>query len=118
MVSRERHRVFNADEAVTVKDEGELGIEVQRVVNADTGEVKLYCPSSQREKKEQGIQALFSERFEAELEKLAAGLSKKGTVKRYAKVLERFGRLKQKYARAAQYYDVTVGRCQGRCRII
>lgn len=58
--------------------------------------------------KEQSIQALFSERFEAELQKLATGLHKKGTVKRYEKVLERLGRLKQKYARAAQYYDVTV----------
>lgn len=108
VVSRERHREFNAEEAITVKDQGELGIEVQRVVNADTGEVKLYCHSSQREKKAQRIHARFSERFEAELEKLAAGLGKKGTVKRYAKVLERLGRLKQKYARAAQYYDVTV----------
>ncbi len=29
-------------------------------------------------------------------------------MKNYAKVLERLGRLKQKYARAAQYYDVSV----------
>jgi transposase len=108
VVSRERHREFNAEEAVTVKDQGELGIEVQRVVDADTGEVKLYCHSSQREKKEQSIQALFSERFEAELQKLATGLHKKGTVKRYEKILERLGRLKQKYARVAQHYDVTV----------
>lgn len=118
VVSRERHREFNADEAVTVKDEGELGIEVQRVVNADTGEVKLYCHSSQREKKAQHIHARFSARFEAELEKLAAGLGKKGTVKRYAKVLERLGRLKQKYARAAQYYDVTVAHDEKRDQAI
>ncbi|MGF1613379.1 MAG: hypothetical protein ACFCVA_05530 [Gammaproteobacteria bacterium] len=58
VVSRERHREFNADEAVSVKDEGEGDIQVQRVVDADTGEVKLYCHSSQREKKEQSIQAL------------------------------------------------------------
>ena len=83
MVSRERHCQFNADEAVTVKDEGEFGGQVERVVNADTGECKLACQSSQREKKEQGIQALFSERFEVDLAKLAAGLAKKGTVKRY-----------------------------------
>ncbi|MFZ0256049.1 MAG: IS1634 family transposase, partial [Gammaproteobacteria bacterium] len=108
VVSRERHREFNADEAVSVKDEGEGDIHVQRVADADTGEVKLYCHSSQREKKEQGIQALFSERFEAELQKLATGLHQKGTVKRYEKVLERLGRLKQKYARVAQHYDVTV----------
>ncbi|MGC1952970.1 MAG: IS1634 family transposase [Gammaproteobacteria bacterium] len=108
VVSRARHREFNADEAVRVRNEGELGIEVQRVVDADTGEVKLYCHSSQREKKEQGMQPLFSERYEAELAKLAAGLAKKGTVTRSDKVLERLGRLKQKYAGAAQHYDITV----------
>lgn len=108
VVSRQRHREFNADEAVAVKDEGELRIQAQRVVNPDTGEVHLYCHSSQREKKAQSIEALFSERFEAELQKLASGLHKKGTVKRYDKVLERVGRLKQKYARAAQYYEVSV----------
>nr|MBS0020894.1 IS1634 family transposase [Gammaproteobacteria bacterium] len=116
VVSRARHREFNADEAVSVRNEGELGIEVQRVVDADTGEVKLYCHSSQREKKEQGIQALFGERYEAELAKLAAGLAKKGTVKRYDKVLERLGRLKQKYARVAQHYDITVEHDEARER--
>jgi transposase len=78
------------------------------VSNAETGEVELYCHSSQREKKEQGIAELFAKRFESALEKLAEGLHRKGTVKRYDKVLERLGRLREKYARAAQYYDVTV----------
>jgi transposase len=78
------------------------------LVNADTGEVELYCHSSQREKKEQGIAELFAKRFEAALTKLAEGLHKKGAVKRYDKVLERLGRLREKYARAAQYYDVSV----------
>jgi hypothetical protein len=67
----------------------------------------LYCHSSQREKKEQGIQEVFAKRFEASLEKLASGLHKKGTVKHYDKVLERLGRLKQKYSRAAQHYEVS-----------
>jgi hypothetical protein len=108
VVSRRRHREFDAEQAVAVKDEGDWCIQVQREVNANTGEVALYCHSSEREKKDQSIQALFSERFEAELEQLAASLHQKGTVKRYDKVLERVGRLKQRYARAAQYYDVTV----------
>ena len=91
-----------------VKAEGDLRVQAQRVVNADTGEVELYCHSSQREKKEQGIAELFAKRFEDALEKLAGGLHKKGTVKRYDKVLERLGRLKEKYSRAAQYYEITV----------
>ncbi len=50
----------------------------------------------------------FAERFETALQQLANGLSKKGTTKRHDKVLERIGRLKEKYALVAQYYDITV----------
>jgi transposase len=108
VVSRKRHREFDPDGAVLIKEDGDLTIRAQRRVNAETGEVELYCHSSQREKKEQGIAELFAKRFEAALEKLAEGLHKKGTVKRYEKVLERLGRLRQKYSRAAQYYEVRV----------
>ncbi len=108
VVSRKRHREFDPEQAVRVKDEGEHRVEVQRVVNEDTGEVELYCHSTQRENKERGIDKLFSERFEAALTKLHEGLSKKHNVKRYDKVLERIGRLRQRYSRAARYYDVTV----------
>ena len=108
VVSRKRHREFDPDAAVLITQGDALTIRAQRRVNADTGEVELYCHSSQREKKEQGIAELFAKRFEAALEKLAEGLHKKGTVKRYEKVLERLGRLREKYARAAQYYEVSV----------
>lgn len=108
VVSRKHHREFNPDEAVRVKAESDLRVQVQRIINADTGEVELYCHSSQREKKEQGIAELFAKRFEDALEKLAGGLHRKGTVKRYDKVLERLGRLKEKYSRAAKYYEITV----------
>ncbi len=61
-----------------------------------------------REQKEQAMQDRFAERFEAALQSLADGLPKKGTIKRYDKILERIGRLKEKYAGAAQHYEVTV----------
>ena len=108
VVSRRRHRQFDEDRAVWIKNDGEHRVQAQRVDNPTTGEVELYCHSSQREKKEKGIQELFAKRFEGALEKLAAGLHKKSTVKRYDKVMERIGRLKQRYARAARYYDITV----------
>jgi transposase len=108
VVSRKRHRQFNAEEAQVVKDQGEHLVQVNRVVNSDTGEVELYCHSSQREKTEQGIEDLYAKRFETELEKLAGGLHKRGTVKRYTKVLERVGRLKQRYSRASKCYEVSV----------
>lgn len=108
VVSRKRHRQFDPDAAVVIKEEDDLCIRAQRVVNAETGEVELYCHSSQRELKEKGIAERFAKRFEDMLQKLADGLHKKGTVKRYDKILERIGRMKEKYPRAAQYYDVSV----------
>jgi transposase len=80
------------------------------VLNAERGEVELYCHSTQREQKERGIAERFAQRFEAALQTLADGLHKKRTVKRYEIVLQRIGRLRQKYPRAAQYYDITVER--------
>jgi transposase len=78
------------------------------VVNTETGEVELHCHSQAREQKEQAMQDRFSERFESALQSLSDGLSKKGTTKRYDKVLERIGRLKEKYRRAAQHYEIRV----------
>ena len=108
VVSRKRQREFDPQAAVLIKQDEDVTIRAQRRVHADTGEVELYCHSSQREEKERAIANLFAQRFEAALAKLAAGLHQKGTVKRYDKVLERLGRLREKYARAAQYYEVTV----------
>ena len=68
VVSRKRHRQFNEADAVLNKDTDDLRVHVQRVVNAQ-GEVELYCHSSLREKKEQGIHQRFTKRYEAALEK-------------------------------------------------
>lgn len=108
VVSRKRKRDFDEDNALVVKELPGQTVKVQRVANEDTGEVELYCHSLLREKKEKAIQDRFAERFEAALQSLAEGLNKKGTTKRYDKILERIGRLKEKYARAAQHYDITV----------
>jgi transposase len=108
VVSRRRKRDFDADHAQVVKASADRTVRVQRVVNEDTGEVELYCHSLLREHKEQAMQNRFAERFEAALQRLADGLRKKGTVKQYEKILERIGRLKHKYAGAAQHYDVIV----------
>ena len=52
----------------------------------------------------------FIKRFEDTMQKLAEGLYKKGCVKKYDKVLERIGRIKQKNSKASKQYKVTVGR--------
>lgn len=108
VVSRKRKRDFDEDKATIVKDIPGQTVKAQKVILEETGEVELYCHSQLREKKEQAIQDSFAEKYEAALHSLNSGLSKKGTTKTYSKVLMRLGRLKEKYARAAQHYDVTV----------
>lgn len=108
VVSRKRKREFDINEAITVKETPGQQVKIQRIINKDTGEVELYCHSERREKKEQAIQDRFARRFEKALQTLADGLHKKGTIKRYDKVLERIGRLKEKYARVAQHYAIKV----------
>jgi transposase len=108
VVSRKRKRQFNEEKAQTIKDVPGQKVRAERVINPETGEVELYCHSQLREKKEQAIQDLSTARLETALQKLADGLSKKGTTKRYDKVIERVGRIKQKHSRAAQHYDIEV----------
>ena len=108
VVSRKKKRQFDADSAIVIKDIPGQVVKVQRVINKETGEVELYCHSQLREKKEQAMQDSFTTRFETALQNLADGLNKKGCAKRYDKILERIGRLKEKYARAAQHYAITV----------
>lgn len=113
VVSRKRHRQFDEAQAHTIKETSDNRIKIQRVVCPSGDEVELYCHSEQREKKENGIHENFTRRFEQALDKLSAGLHKKRTIKNYDRILERIGRLKQKYTRVAQHYEIRVEEDKG-----
>ncbi len=106
VVSRSRHRQFDEQQATLIKDDGKVRIQIQRVVDEASGEVRLYCHSSRREQKDRAIQRRFSQRLEEALQQLGEGLHKKGCVKQYDKVLTRIGRLRQRYSSVARYYDI------------
>lgn len=108
VVSRKRKREFCEQEAVVIKSTDECTISAHKKINEETGETELYCHSTRREEKEQAILDLSSTRFEEELKKLHAGLHKKGCTKKYDKVIEKLGRLKEKFSRSAQHYKVSV----------
>jgi transposase len=84
----------------------------QRLIRAaivkDAGEIELYCHSSAKEIKEEGIKNLFEKRFEDELAKTQAALSKKHGTKRYDKVVEKIGRLKERFKRVARRYEIEI----------
>ena len=54
------------------------------------------------------MKKLFKQRFELELKKLSEGISKVKGRKKYAKVLEKVGRLKEKHKRISGCYEITV----------
>ena len=90
----------------------ELKVKLAIVENASTdGEVSreafLLCHSPQKEIKEKQIAEKRMQRFEAELEQINAGLTRPRTQKKYGKIMERIGRLKQRYG-LGNCYDIEI----------
>ncbi len=106
VVSRKHHRQFNEQEAVVVKQDRDYTVKAQKILDAENNEILLYCHSSKREKKEQAINDRFTANFEEALTNLESGLHKKRCLKKYDKVLEKIGRLKQQYSKAAKHYNI------------
>ena len=76
--------------------------------NRQTDELELYCHSIDKEKKEESIKNKFQQRFEAELLKAHNALQLKNGTKRYDKVVERIGRLKERFKLVSHQYQVTI----------
>jgi len=108
VVSRERTRHFDPEQAVETLTASEETIRLQRVVSEDGGEVRLHCHSAGREAKETAITGGFVKRFEAGLTRLAEGLSKPRGQKQLATIQQRIGRLKNSSHGIGQHYEITV----------
>lgn len=108
VVSRKYHRQFNEEESVVVKEDNNGTVKAQKVIDPENNEVLLYCHSTKREKKERAISDRFTTRFEESLKHLEAGLNIKRRLKKYDKVLEKIGRLKQQYSKVSKLYRINV----------
>ncbi len=108
VVSRKRHVEWDEELSQIVRVQGTNEVRIYSKPSDDGEEVELYCRSSSRAAKEVAIDSLFQQRFETQIQALADGLTKKGSTKRYDKVLQRVGRLQEKYARVAQHYTIEV----------
>lgn len=75
-------------------------------------EALLLCHSPHKEAKERQIIERRLEKFEAAIEQLAAGIKKPRTSKKYGKIMERIGRLKEKYY-VGDYFDIQVSERDG-----
>ena len=109
VVSRLRERQFDPALAIEVQSAGDVTIKIQRVLDAQ-GHALLYCHSPAREQKDRAIDAAKAAGFEAVLLRLVAGLSKPRGTRDVARIMERLGRAKQRFSRAAQHYQVEVAK--------
>jgi len=106
VVGRSFVRQFDASQSVDIENAGGETIRLQKESSEDGKEVRLYCHSEGRERKETAIVERFTQSFEAGLQKLADGLQKPRGEKRLERLNERIGRLKEKSRGAGQHYRI------------
>lgn len=105
-VSRVRPKEEPEEGLMVIREKKDARVEVKRIDEA--GEVVLYCRSSGRARKEEGMKTRFQQHFEEGLAAIAASLTKKRGQKGYGKIMERIGRLKGKHPRVARFYHIEV----------
>jgi transposase len=95
-------------ELVSVGDLHNL-VKAALIKSEDNSEEKwLYCESEAKAAVASEMKQSFRKRFEEELKKLAEGLLKSKSRKKFIKVIERIGRLKEKHKRISGCYEINV----------
>lgn len=107
-VSRTHPTEIPEGELVTVNERNGRKVLAKRLDQPD--ETFVYCESDGRKEKEESIRSRVQQGFEQELERASAALTQKGGTKKYTKVLERIGRLKERYPMIARLYNIEVTR--------
>jgi len=108
VVSRTKPENITYDSFREIKE----GVKAQSIRQGD--EIFLHCISEGKTKKEKSMVAKARDRMEQELKKLRRGLSKKGCLKSYPKVLDRIGRMRGHYSRVSKGFTVTVKEHEGK----
>lgn len=103
-VSRKKIDAPDPDECIVIKETKQNKVEAKRITSGD--EIFLYCKSNLKQQKEQSMQGRLEQNFKEQLTLLSKSIHKKGCTKRYDKVLERVGRLKEKYKQIARFYQI------------
>jgi transposase len=106
-VSRRKPRETPFPEDLEIIKQDRNGTVKVKKINLSEGAL-VYCESSARALKENSMKSRFQEYYEAGLQEIAASLSKKRGIKKYGKVMERLGRLHEKYPAIARYYQLDV----------
>ena len=108
-VSREKIKKKKEEERefILIKENKKNRIEAS--VYRETEEEKaILVQSKLKSLKEEGMRNKLTERFEKELESMEKGFIKPRGMKKYDKVLEKIGRLKEKHKLVSGYYEIEV----------
>lgn len=105
-VSRKKIDPPDPDNCIVIKQTKQNKVEAKRINGDD--EIFLYCMSNLKQQKERSMQGRLEQNFEEQLSLLSKSIHKKGCTKRYDKVLERIGRLKEKYKQIARFYQIHI----------
>lgn len=97
---------FSDMKTIRTNGNGDSEIEIKRFDVEH--EAYILCKSRRKTIKEQSMRTRIEELFIERLDYYCSGLGKKRGTKRYQKVIEMVGRLKEKYSSVAKLYDVEV----------
>lgn len=102
-----KNYVFDPSRLVVyLETQSKKEVVLKKILNPEYTDYCLEITSEMKAKKEQGMKTQFETRYEDELNKIKASLTKKGGVKLADKVNQRIGRAKQKYPSAQGRYDI------------
>jgi transposase len=93
---------------VLLETKSKRQVRLKAVAGHNNTDYYLEVASQDKYETESSMRRLFEERFEAELQKIAQSLQRKGGVKKESKVQQRIGRAKERYASVQHYYDIAV----------
>ncbi len=94
--------------ASIIKEDHKKGIKIEVKRQEHQDEVYLLVRSERKRLKESSMMGRVEQLLLDRLNYYKRGLGKKHHVKKYSKVVEMIGRLKEKYSRAASLYEITV----------
>lgn len=119
VVSRKRNQDIPKDvEEVIVKQEENKTVKSYLVKTEGDKETELYCHSEAMQAHGEKLQDKAKQQLLDALQKLKNGLNKKGSIKKYARVCEKIGRLKEKYSKVANQYAIELATDEARENVI
>jgi len=106
--SKLKNYAFAGQDVIHLEDTRGHSIEVCWVEKAGNDDQFLYVHSQMKAVKESSMNDHFCDRYEEDLDNIARSIHKKGCTKKYGKLMERIGRVKERYPTANKHYEIDV----------